>query len=377
MIEIKGKYNKAVIYTDRLDDDATSQIYNMLNNPAFCNTEIAIMPDVHIGKGSVVGFTMKGNGYFIPNVIGVDIGCGMDAYNLGYIDPDFGKLDAFIKQRIPAGRKVHDAPQKRYFSIPKAYEELSLRTGMDYNRMSCSIGSLGGGNHFIELDRDDTGNLWLVIHTGSRGLGVKVCDFHQMKAREHVISEFSGANAYHRMEYLPLSNGGDAYLADMKITQEYASLNREVIARIIVKEFFGIFPEDLERITSVHNYYNFNDQTIRKGAISAHVGERVIIPLNMRDGSIIATGKGNNSWNNSAPHGAGRLLGRGDARKLIDMDEYRRSMEGIYTSCISSDTVDESPMAYKPADEIIKRIGDTVSIDFIMKPVYNFKAGEE
>lgn len=375
-MEIQGKYNKATIFTNNIDEESIAQVYNMLNNPSFANSQIAIMPDVHVGKGSVVGFTMQINEYINPSVIGVDIGCGIDAYNIGKIKIDFSALDIFIKHYIPSGRNVHNTFMKEYFTPSVFLQKLIKKIAPNENqRIVCAVGSLGGGNHFIELDKDDNENIWLVIHSGSRNLGLKVCHYHQLKAKQYIKNFFKGAGAYNGMEFMPLNEGGEEYLEDMKIVQNYAENNRYVMSRIIIEKFFNKKISQCECISSIHNYLNFEDKIIRKGAISAKNGQKLLIPLNMRDGVIIATGKGNQSWNYSAPHGAGRLLRRSESKQLLNIDEYKKTMKGIYSSCINEQTIDESPMAYKPKDEIISLINDSVDTNFIMTPVYNFKAG--
>lgn len=374
-MKIQGKYNSVEIFTENVDEQSISQIFNMLNNPGFIDSQIRIMPDVHVGKGSVVGFTMTFNNYVAPTVIGVDIGCGMNAYKIGAVKIDYKDFDEFIIKNIPAGKKVRISPIKNSLLDSKELKDLIRKvTDEEYERALCSIGSLGGGNHFIELDKDQNDNIWLVVHSGSRNLGLKVCNYHQIKAQSFIKKEFKGAGAYHGMEYMSLEGGGLEYLEDMKITQKYALENREVMSRIIIEDFFKKKISEAESIISVHNYLNFDDKIVRKGAIAAHKGEKVIIPLNMRDGSIVAVGKGNKEWNYSAPHGAGRLLSRGEAKELITIDEYRETMKNVYTSSVNESTIDESPMAYKPAEEIINSIKDTADIDFIMKPEYNFKS---
>lgn len=378
-MELHGKYNKALIHTDNADKESVRQIYSLLNNPGFADTQISVMPDVHIGKGAVVGFTMKFNGYINPGVIGVDIGCGIDAYNIGKADPDFEALDLFVQRNIPGARLVHSSPVKEHFStsfsLPLLMKVAEKVAPGETPRILRSIGTLGGGNHFLELDKDPDDNIWLVIHSGSRNFGLKVCHYHQKRAKAYIREKFKGAGAYHGMEYMPLAEGGQEYLEDMKIAQDYAAENRTVMAGIIVQEFFKKRLLDCEKISSIHNYYDFEDNIIRKGAIAARAGKPVIIPLNMRDGSIIAKGKGNPEWNFSAPHGAGRLFSRSESKELITISEFEESMKGIYSSCVSTQTIDESPMAYKSSDQLLSLIEDTVEAEFVMKPVYNFKAG--
>lgn len=374
-MEIQGKVNSATIYTENIDESSLSQIYNMLNNPCFANSNIAIMPDVHLGRGSVVGFTMTFNNYINPNVIGVDIGCGINAYKVGREKINLNDFDAFVHSNIPAGSNVHSSVQKNYVKEnPKLNDLIKKVAPNEHKRIILSIGTLGGGNHFLELDIDENDNIWLVIHSGSRNLGLQVCSYHQRRAKQAIKKEFQGAGAYHGMEYMTFENGGEEYLDDMQIAQAYAEENRTVMARIIIEEFFRLKFADCEQVSSIHNYVNFKDNIIRKGAISAHKDEKLIIPLNIRDGCLVAKGKGNPAWNYSAPHGAGRLLKRSETKELISLEEYQESMKGIYSSCIREGTLDESPMAYKDSDEILKLIDDTVSVESMMKPVYNFKA---
>ncbi len=372
---IQGKFNTAEIFTDNIDSKSISQIYNLLNNPAVEGSKIAIMPDVHLGKGAVVGLTMTFSKYIIPSIIGVDIGCGISAYKIGNTEIALKDFDSFVRNNIPTGRKGHFAQRNDYFSVaPELVELIEKICPHEHHRVLQSIGTLGGGNHFLELERNDEGDIWLVVHSGSRNLGLQVCRYHQNKAKQSIKKEFHGAGAYHGMEYMTLEGGGDEYLHDMKIAQDYALLNRTVMCRIIIEEFFNKSLSECEHISSVHNYFNFQDNIIRKGAIAAPAGKKVIIPLNMRDGSVVATGKGNPQWNASAPHGAGRIMSRGDSKALISLQEYQESMRGIFSSCVNPSTIDESPMAYKPAEEITALIHESVDIDFTMKPIYNFKA---
>lgn len=375
-MEIIGKYNTAEIFTENIDEESITQIYTMLNNPAFENGKIAIMPDVHVGKGSVVGFTMELNRYISPMVIGVDIGCGIDGYNLGKIDINLEEFDNFVRKYVPHGRGTTTTISKKI----KIYSELeTLINKIDkskFSRVMQSIGSLGGGNHFIELEVDSEGNKWLLIHSGSRNLGLMTAKYHQDRAKEFMKEMFSGAGAYYGLEFLDVEKSGREYIEDMKLVQAYAVLNRSEIARKIIEEFLKLNFNKLDKISSIHNYINFEDNIVRKGAISAKKGEMVIIPMNMRDGSLIARGKGNSKWNLSAPHGAGRIMRRGEAKEKISLDEFKNSMNGIYSTSVSQGTIDESPMAYKPMEEIKSLIGDTVEILETMKPIYNFKADE-
>ncbi len=422
-ININGKYSEALIYSDNVEQDTLSQIYKITCHPATIKADIRIMPDVHLGAGICIGFTAKLTDKVVPNWIGVDIGCGVITYNLGKIDIDYQSLDNFIRNNIPSGRKVRNKRYKNlddvvymirekdhtfspYKEFMHTFEDLVKKLEEDFHRTVNSLGTLGGGNHFIEIDRDQSGNNWLTIHSGSRHFGLKVAKYHQNKAKkfieskrknygkliaserrkkgeQNVDTELIKRYETERKEYigipsdsafLPLQEGGDLYLKDMKTAQEYAKINRRVMAKHIIEDYLGLNMKDLEEIESVHNYINFKDNIIRKGAISAYKNEKVIIPLNMRDGLIVGSGKSNKDWNYSAPHGAGRVYSRSKARKTLSLEEFRKEMDGIWTSSISHSTIDESPMAYKDAGEIITHLKQTVDIETIMVPVYNFKA---
>jgi len=407
MIEVKGKYNTAKVYTDILEPEVISQLVELCNQNFCQGCNIAIMPDTHAGKGCVIGFTANLGDKVIPNIVGVDIGCGMLTVELGKLDIDLVELDNVIHKYIPSGMKVHEG---RIVRFPQLQELHCYRNLKDTKRIERSIGSLGGGNHFIELDKDEQDNLYLVIHSGSRNLGKQVAEHYQNLAidlcsgkedyyikRERIITEYKamgkrklieGALKELKAQYDALTPSypkdlcfltgvyRDQYLHDMNICQEYATLNRETMANIILEKLLGKSLSDFSHFTTIHNYINFKDNIIRKGSISAYEGERVLIPINMRDGSILAVGKGNPDWNYSAPHGAGRMMSRNKAKEMLSMEDYKKSMEGIFTTSVNEATLDEAPMAYKPIDEIIKNIKDTVDIIKIIRPVYNFKAGE-
>lgn len=408
------------IFTDRIDDNALEQIKELLSIDVFSDKKIRIMPDVHAGAGCVIGFTGNLGDKVIPNIVGVDIGCGMRVIRLGKIgEIDFHAFHEHIRGNVPSGMIVRE---DRFGFRPLAGEEMDIyreakelvtqlycyRELKDSGRINKAIGSLGGGNHFIELDKDDAGNMYLVIHTGSRNLGKQVAEIYQNKAIQHLIdgadefeetirrtieeykaagrrSELQTVIKQMRKEHetaepsLPADlcyvegEARELYLHDMRICQCWAVLNRRLIARLLLK----FFPDATVEVEweSVHNYIS-DDNIIRKGAISAASGEKCIIPLNMRDGSLICTGKGNSDWNCSAPHGAGRVLSRTQAYEKIKMEDFEASMAGIYSESVNDFTRDESPMVYKPADEIISNIGDTVRIDTIIRPVFNFKASK-
>jgi len=385
MLTLKGKYNSANVMIDDIDDTTKQQIYGFLNHPAFAHTYIAIMPDCHAGAGAVIGFTAKMNDYVIPNVVGVDIGCGVLAIELADVETiDLTKLDNFIRENIPSGFSIRDPQQKMIcgatpnelvaYNMRASISDITLRTNQSFNKVVGSLGTLGGGNHFIEIACTDNGKYWLLIHSGSRNFGLKIAQYHQQQAKSLLKKMFAGADAYKDLEYLPVDNGGREYLADMMVAQEYAALNRILMGEIITGKFFGLPFATLNSIDTVHNYIKPKDRIIRKGAVSAHEGEKLIIPFNMRDGSMLCTGKGNSKWNYSAPHGAGRILSRKKAKATLDIAEFTSEMKGIFSTSISEDTLDESPMAYKDKDIIINAIEETVTIDAFLKPVYNFKA---
>lgn len=374
MLTYKGKYNSANVMTDIVEPELVTQIYSFLNNPAFEKGYIVIMPDCHAGNGTCIGFTKQMNEYIIPNVVGVDINCGIESYNLGKIDVNFDELDHFIRENIPSGFNIRSEVIKglnEYKSFMKDFEDTCKKIDLDFAKVLKAIGTLGGGNHFIELDKAPNGNIWLTLHTGSRNFGLQVCNYHQRKAKELMNKMFIG-DAYKGLEFLPLEIGGNEYLKDMQIAQQYAEFNRNYIAEQIIH--FLKVPEVIWHIKTVHNYINFYDNIIRKGAISARLHEEVLIPLNMRDGVIVGKGKGNAKWNFSAPHGAGRILSRTKAKEKITLDQMKSDMTGIYSNSISKDTIDEAPGVYKDSQFIINAIEETVHIDFVMKPIYNFKA---
>lgn len=385
------------IYTENIEAKAQEQIYNLLAQPAFKDAKVRIMPDVHAGAGCVIGFTADLGDKVIPNIVGVDIGCGVRVVELGSIDIDLEALDRFIKQKIPAGFAVN-AKVARPFDLTqlRCYNLLQ-----NVNRLALGIGSLGGGNHFIEVDIDPQGRKYLVIHTGSRNLGKQVAEIYQDKAIDYCrnmeqpliaakVAELKAQGRQLEIEaaiksihehfkqysvpkelcYLE-GQLRDDYLHDMRLCQEYAVYNRDVIAQRIVT--YLCWPNGASSWESVHNYIDDRNM-IRKGAIAAHYNQKVIIPLNMRDGSIIGVGLGNAEWNESAPHGAGRLMSRGEAKRELSVADFQKSMAGIYTTTANQSTIDEAPMAYKPAQEIVDAIGDTVRITTIIKPIYNFKA---
>lgn len=394
------------IFATTIEQDAISQIYRLASQPHFAGAKIRIMPDTHAGAGCVIGFTANLGDKVVPNLVGVDIGCGMLVANIGKVDLDLAKLDKIIRENIPNGSEVNGRGMRVPFD--KMEEIIMYKNLRNLDHLQSSIGSLGGGNHFLEIDVDEEGNKYIVIHSGSRNLGQQVCKHYQNLAidqcnahtkdikteinetlarlkKEGRQKESSKAikeikEKYSRIDKVPTDIcylTGDLrqdYLHDMKLCQEFARQNRLEMLRRILK---GMKIKTIvEQWQTVHNYIDFTDNIIRKGAIRCNEGEKVIIPLNMRDGSIIAVGKGNEDWNNSGPHGAGRLMSRRVAKESLSMNDFKKSMEGIFTTCVNRGTIDESPMAYKNAQEIIDGIADTAEVINIIKPIYNFKATE-
>lgn len=392
------------IFTDMIEPEALDQVYTLVKQSAFEGCKVRIMPDVHAGKGCVIGFTADLGDKVIPNIVGVDIGCGMLTVSLGNVSLDLEALDKAIRRRVPSGRNVHEG---RSVKFPEIQELYCYRELKDTKRLERSIGTLGGGNHFIEVDVDPEGCKYLVIHTGSRNLGKQVAEHYQNLAveimsgkdklyeqQEALIAEYKAAgrrseiqkaiNELHRrFNPNPLGIPKDLcyltgkyremYLHDMKICQNFAVVNRREIANAILDEM-GL--KALDSFETIHNYIDLETNIVRKGAIAANEGQYVLIPLNMRDGCILGVGKGNEDWNCSAPHGAGRLMSRSKAKEVVDLEEYKKSMDGIYTTSVDVSTIDEAPQVYKPMEEIVDKIFDTVEILRLLKPIYNFKAGE-
>lgn len=422
-ITINGKYSTAIIYNDSVEDGSIGQIVQIANHPATKGADIRIMPDVHEGAGICIGFTAQLTNKIVPNWIGVDIGCGVLSYRIGELKTSFSEIDKIIRMRIPFGMRSRNSKYKKlsdivymlhreklidndYKGFAKELIDVAKRVKEPQDKVFKALGSLGGGNHFIELNIDNEGAYWLTIHSGSRHFGLTVAKHHQKRAKSYIESKKQHYSSAIRSEvskydtksydenkitnlrseydiykgiptvsaFLPINEGGSQYLHDMRVAQEFASINRRVMAEVIIHNAFGLEIRELESVESVHNYINFNDNIIRKGAISAYEGEKVIIPLNMRDGTIIGIGKSNSDWNYSAPHGAGRVYSRSKAKQILQIDEFKRQMKGVWSSCISKKTIDESPMAYKNKNEIVEYLKDTVDIKYIMKPVYNFKA---
>lgn len=399
-IEIKGKVSTALCYVNVVEEDAIEQIKRMCDYPMSEGSQIRIMPDVHVGKGCTIGTTMTVKDRVVPNVVGVDIGCGMYTVNMGKVDIDLERFDDIVYS-IPSGTGVWEGRQER-FDLTKL---ICYRQLKDTKRIERSIGTLGGGNHFIEIDESEDKTKYLVIHSGSRSLGKQVAEIYQklavdldkgigyyLEARDEIIRSYKEAgrrseiqealkklkwekeNEHPSMpEDLCYLSGKylEDYLHDIKICQDFARKNREKMAEIILEK---ANIKALEAFHTTHNYIDTDEMILRKGSIAAHKGEKVLIPINMRDGSILALGKGNPDWNYSAPHGAGRLMSRTKAKESLDMDEYKESMKGIFTSSVNEGTIDEAPMAYKSINDIIDVIGESVDIIEVIKPIYNFKA---
>jgi len=402
MLEIKGKVNTAICYASVIEEEAIEQIRRMCDYEFTAGSKVRIMPDVHAGKGCTIGTTMTVVDKAVPNIVGVDIGCGMYTVKLGNVELDFEKLDEACHY-VPSGMSVWEGRKER-FDLQKLR---CFRALKDSKRLERSLGTLGGGNHFIEVDQALDGTKYLVIHTGSRNLGKQVAEIYQQLAvdlhrgmedyfeqRDEIIrtykaqgrrSEIQAAlkELLHQKEVKEASMPEDLcylygkyfedYLADVEICQQFAKRNRELIAEVILGRC-GLTAVDA--FHTIHNYIDTDEMILRKGAIAAHKGEKVLIPINMRDGSVLAVGKGNPEWNYSAPHGAGRVMSRAGARKSLSLEEYRKAMEGIYTTSVNEDTLDEAPMAYKALSDIIDVIEDSVEVIEVLKPIFNYKASE-
>ena len=400
MLEIKGKVNTAICYASVIEEEAIEQIRRMCDYEFTAGSRIRIMPDVHAGKGCTIGTTMTITDKAVPNIVGVDIGCGMYTVKLGKTDIDFAKFDE-AAHFIPSGMNVWEGRQEHFdLEQLRCYRDLN-----DTKRLERSLGTLGGGNHFIEIDESADGEKYLVIHSGSRNLGKQVAELYQklavdlskgkeeyFKKRDEIIRTYKEKGkrkeiqaalkkiAWEQKESLIPEDlcflyGSylEDYLHDVEVCQRFARRNREKMAEILL-ERTGIAAG--EAFHTIHNYIDTEEMILRKGAIAAHAGEKILIPINMRDGSVLAVGKGNAEWNYSAPHGAGRIMSRKAAKDKLSLEEYRETMKGIYTTSVNEATLDEAPMAYKSLDDIIDVIRDSVDIIDVMKPVYNFKASD-
>ncbi len=366
MLTITNEYNTAVVYADRLDPGAEGLIRALCGSPLSRGSRIRIMPDVHAGKGCAVGTTMTVTDKVAPGLVGVDIGCGMEALRVTGKRPEMQKLDRIVRENVPAGRAVRQKPHR--FAEQAELDTLYCARHVQADKALCSVGTLGGGNHFIELDKGEDGSLWLIIHSGSRRLGLEVARYYQDAAFRQCPAGTPYELAWAEGELL------ENYLHDMAVTQNFADLNRRAIADEIVR---GMKWDVAEHFSSVHNYIDPEERILRKGAVSAKAGERLLIPMNMRDGCLLCLGRGNEEWNRSAPHGAGRLMSRAEARQSFTLSRYKKEMQGVYTTSVSRDTLDECPMAYKPAEEILAQIAPTADVLERWTPLYNFKAGEE
>ena len=398
MIEVKGAYATAKVFTDRVDAQSLAQVQTLCDQPFVAGSQIRLMPDVHAGAGCTIGTTMTITDKIVPNLVGVDIGCGMETVRLRQRDLDLAALDAFIKANIPAGFCVRNAPHPYMGQID--LRALRCAKSVTMARAIRSIGTLGGGNHFIEVDRDDEGNLYLVVHTGSRHPGLQVAQHYQAAAwrdlarepglrldaaiaslkasgrRQEIQALVEDFAAKHRdivPKALAYVSGPlfDDYLHDMRLMQRFAALNRRAIVDTLLE---GLRLEAEDRFTTIHNYIDLEARILRKGAVSARAGERLLIPINMRDGSLICVGKGNDDWNQSAPHGAGRLMSRAEAKRVFSVEAFRQSMAGIYTTTADQSTLDECPMAYKPIEAILDNIAPTADVVARIRPLYNYKA---
>lgn len=400
MIQVTGAHNTALCYCAELEGAAQKQIQTVCDQEAFQDSKIRIMPDVHAGMGCTIGTTMTITDKIVPGMVGVDIGCGMETVRLAERTLDLAALDACIHAQIPCGRAIRNMPHVYHEAL--TLSQLRCAKHVNLSRAHHSIGTLGGGNHFIEVGRAEDGALYLVVHSGSRHLGNEVAKYYQaeglralcgnadfqleetianlkVQGREQEIQETIQRQKAQRHISVPQElayvEGAlfEDYIHDMKLIQHFATLNRQAMTDIILR---GMNLTAAEEFTTIHNYIDTDAMILRKGAVSAQAGEKLLIPINMRDGSLICIGRGNADWNYSAPHGAGRLMSRKAAFARLSMEEYEAEMAGIYSSCVVADTLDESPMAYKPMDEIIAQIAPTAEIISRIKPIYNFKAAE-
>ena len=394
MLKLQGKYNEAKVFTNNVEETAVGQIIDLCNQEFAKESKIRIMPDTHAGAGCTIGTTMTIQDKIVPNLVGVDIGCGMEVVIIDKKKEEinFDQLDDTIRKYVPSGFSIRDKEHR----FSKMIDFKDVRAPFTLQRAQKTIGTLGGGNHFIELNEDDKGNVYIVIHSGSRNLGKQVAEYYQNFAYEQLLSvksikdeiierltkEGRQQEIYEtlrgikkpkiRKELAYLEGKGfDDSMNDMKIAQKYAELNRKAMIDEIVTRMDW---EVTDQFTTIHNYIDMDNMILRKGAISAQQGERVIIPINMRDGSIIAFGKGNSDWNFSGPHGAGRIMSRKKAKEMIKLEDFQNTMANVWTTSVDQSTLDEAPMVYKPMDEIVENTKDTIDIKHIIKPIYNFKA---
>lgn len=401
MIQIKGKYNEAKIFTDIVDSTSIAQVQELCNQEFTAGSRIRLMPDIHAGAGCTIGTTMTIADKVVPNLVGVDIGCGMETTRIREDHIELQKLDKLIYEKIPSGFSIRDKAHRYLSQIDLG--ELYCIQHVDRLRAEKSIGTLGGGNHFIEVDKDDAGNLYLVVHSGSRHLGVEVASYYQ-EAGYKILNRTNDASIEALIAQMKAEGRGkeiqkelkkrknlkqtnipkalayvsgelfDQYIHDMKIVQQFAMLNRQAMVDEIVK---GMKLHVEEQFTTIHNYIDTENMILRKGAVSAKAGEQLLIPINMRDGSLLCVGKGNEDWNCSASHGAGRLMSRAMAKQSFTVSAFKKQMAEIYTTSVSKATLDECPMAYKGMEDILGNIGPTAEVTKIIRPIYNFKAGDE
>lgn len=401
MIEIQGKYNTAKVFTDVVDSTSIAQIVELCNQEFAGNSQIRLMPDVHAGAGCTIGTTMTITDKIVPNLVGVDIGCGMETVRIREKHIELQKLDKLIYQKIPSGFAIRQKPHPYLREV----DLLQLRCGDHVNilRAEKSIGTLGGGNHFIEVDKDDDGNIYLVVHSGSRHLGLEVAKYYQEEGYKALngtdersiakliaemkkqgkqkeiqkeikrIKNLKQTNIPKHLAYVS-DKLFENYIHDMQIVQHFAALNRQAIMDEMIK---GMKLHIEEQFTTIHNYIDTKNMILRKGAVSAQAGEQILIPINMRDGSLLCVGKGNPDWNFSAPHGAGRLMSRAQAKQSFTVSEFKKQMADVYTTSVSKSTLDECPMAYKGMQDILDNITPTADVVKILRPIYNFKAGDE
>lgn len=368
MKTVKGIYAEAKIFTDDVEEYAEAQVRMICDNEVADGSTICMMPDIHPGKIAPIGLSMTVTDKVIPQLLGVDIGCGMTCVKLNKNSVEFQKLDRVIRENVPSGFVIRKDPH--HMAEEFSYEGLHCVRHINRQKAERSLGTLGGGNHFIELDRGTDGSTYLVVHTGSRHLGEEVAEYYT-KLANYSLKE-KGREVPYYMSYLEGDNK-DAYVEDVRIIQSYAEWNRQIIVREILK---GMKWKAVEQFSVAHNYLD-DAGILRKGSISAGKGERLVIPANMRDGMILGIGRGNAEWNCSAPHGSGRRLKREDVKNQYTVLEFKKEMKGIYSSCVGADTLDEAPFAYRSITEITAQIEDTVEITDLLKPVYNFKAGNK
>ncbi len=400
---IEGKYNTAKVYTETVEDTALDQIRTLCDQEYVKDSKIRIMPDVHAGAGCTIGTTMTLKDSVVPNLVGVDIGCGMETIRIKNSHIELQKLDKLIYERIPSGYNVRVSAHRFNDEIDLTQLRCRTEARLNLDRAVKSLGTLGGGNHFIEANKDDEGNIYIVIHSGSRHLGLEVAGYYQEQAYkslngntaadiDQLIKDYKAegrdkeiqaaiealkaavrTDIPRQLAYLSGQLMED-YIHDMKIVQRFALFNRKAMMEELIR---GMKLKPVEEFTTIHNYIDTDNMILRKGAVSAQKGEKLLIPINMRDGSLICIGKGNEDWNYSAPHGAGRLMSRTTAKNTFSVSEFKKQMEGIYTTSVGRDTLDECPMAYKGLEDIVSNIADTAELVKIIKPIYNYKAGEE